>query len=164
MGRIVSTLDACWKAIDVWEPLKDSWERQFRKDEDLAALNMSGIGIGDIGDKAAITIKQQPFDIKPYATQALTWPIVMRVEIWKDDSEYRCTMNLLEEIVRAWFKATDGPGPTVLEAAACGPPVQILGMSVEFIQIPTGQQAQPDQNFPVVHGTAAVVFQGNFTL
>lgn len=163
-GRIVTTLDACWKSIDAWDPLNDAFETQFRSDDELQQLNMSGMGIGDIGTKAAISLKQQPFDIKGTVTTSLSWPIVIRVEIWKNADQYRCTLDLLEQIIRGWFKAKTGVGPTVLEEAACGPPTQILGMTVDFTQLPFGQQPQPEQNYPVTYGTAAVVFQGNFSL
>lgn len=161
--KIVSqTLDACWKAVEIWTPLKSAFERKFKSNDELQQLALAGIGPGDIGVKAAVVIQQQPFNVTPAKTLSLAWPIAMKVELYKPADQYRQTMDQLEEIIRAWYGAKEGANSaTVLELATCGPPKQILSFSVVFATIPQGT-GEAGTTLQVCYGSAVAVFQGEF--
>jgi hypothetical protein len=159
---VSSTLDACWRAVEVWPALKNSFERKFKSNDDLSQLAIAGIGPGDIGVKSAAVIQQQPFNVVPSKTQSLSWPIAMKVEIYKRADQYRQTMDQLEEIIRAWFGAREGTSTaTVMELATCGPPKQILSFAVVFANIPQGT-GEGTTLLQVCYGSAIAVFQGEF--
>lgn len=158
-GLVSGTIDAAWKAIDCWIPLKDSFQRKFKSDDELSQLNLAGIGPGDIGSRAAIAIDLQPFEIVPRETVALNFPIALRLRIWKRADKYRATVDLLEEIVKALFRSSDklNGKPTFMELATCGPPQKIGGFGVTFDNIPQGI-GDNATSFPVCYGSAIAIF------
>lgn len=158
MGIIVNTIDACWRAFEVYPDLKNAFERKFQTDEELSALNLAGLGPGDIGSGAAVAVQQQPFNIQGRETQSLNYPIAIKLEIWMSDDQYRKTIDLLETMVKALFKARDQEsGPTVMERATCGPPQIVQAFSVVFANVPQGSDASA-QPLRVCYGSASVIF------
>lgn len=158
-GKLVSgAIDACWAAVECWPALKDQFQRKFKTDDELSQLKLAGVGIGDIGDKAAIAHDLQPFEVVPGPTRAIIFPIAVRVRVWKRVDQYRATIDLLEEIIKAWYRSTDRTsGATFLELATCGPPQKVAAFGVDFVAIPQGEG--PDAStLPVCYGNATAIF------
>lgn len=158
-GQIVTCMDACWAAVNNWTPLAASFQRKFQTNADLDFLSLRGVGPGDIGQKAAITIKEQPFNVIGMETMSLNFPIAMKIEIWNRADKYRETMDLLEEVIKSFYSAKPAAGqPTYLVAATCGPPQQIIGLSVVFADLPQGDGQNSTSSFRVVYASAVAVF------
>jgi len=157
MGVVTETLDACWKSVEIWPALKDSFQRKFKTDDAFSQLALAGIGIGDIGDKAAIAFDLQPFEIVPRETQALNYPIAIRLRVWRRADKFRATIDLVEEIIQALFRATESGGATPLQIATCGQPQKIAGFGVGFENIRQGE-GEDSTKFPICYGTATVIF------
>lgn len=155
MGLITTTLDACWNAVDNWPALKDKFRRKFRTDAELATLDQRGVAPGDVGSLAAITIRPQPFNVVPRLTKGLDWPMVFKVEVWLKQDQTRPALDMIEEIIKAWYAARPSANvPTYLEKATCGPPQQILGIDVGSIT-----QTFQDASFQLCHASASAVFK-----
>lgn len=156
-GQIVTCMDACWAAVNNWTPLAASFQRKFQSNVELEYLSFRGVGPSDIGEKAAICIKEQPFNVIGVETMSLSFPIAMKIEIWKRADKYRDTVDLLEQVLVSLYAARPGPGlPTYLVSATCGPPQQIIGVSVVITPIPQGENA--NSTFDVVYASAVAVF------
>lgn len=161
LGTMVATLDACWLCMDNWPALKDQFETMFRTDDQLDWLDQRGIGPGNIGARAAIAMKWQPFAINPRLNVAVDYPVGVKVEIWRKANQYRKTAYLLEQVIKAWYGAKQGgpEQPTIMSRATCGPPQQIVNVEVTWQTIPQGTAETPVDALRVCYGTAVVMFK-----
>jgi hypothetical protein len=158
MGIVKDCIDAHWDAVNGWPALQASFETQFRSDDALEQLNLAGIGPGDIGDRAAIVFKLQPFEVVSRETQALNFPIAVKCEIWNRSDQYRVTIDLLEEIVAALYRSKPTPtSPTFLQRATCGPPQKIAGFAVTHENITRGS-GDDQSKYPVCYGSFIAIY------
>ena len=155
MGLITTTLDACWDAVENWPALKDQFKTRFKSDTQLQYLDNAGVAPGHIGNKWAITIRLQPFNVVPRLQKAIDFPMAFKAEIWGKQDQTRETQDIIEEVVCAWFASRpEGNKPTYLESATCGPPQQILGIEVKSIA-----KAVNEQTFQFCYASAVAVFK-----